>query len=246
MTTCCPTNLPPAAKADYTGDGKTLTLLDAETYVSGDETSSQAIVLLTDIFGFGHQNPYQVSDLLAKEGFYVVAPDFWRGRPWPTSNFPPKEGMEGFMEWINTTGSFESALPLLKAAFEHVKEKSPEAKVGILGFCWGARAAFGASGLQMPSAIASCHPSLLTPELAAGLSCPACILPSKDEDTLDFVKEAVEKNEAGVWQRFDDQPHGWCSARGTFPAKLTKSAAQSNRTAEALLIVAEFFTKTLA
>lgn len=62
-------------------------------------------------------------------------------------------------------------------------------------------------------AAAACHPAMVDPSDAPGVSIPFAMLPSKDED-----KEAVEKWQQGVKTKnivewFPDQVHGFMAAR---------------------------------
>lgn len=62
-------------------------------------------------------------------------------------------------------------------------------------------------------ASAACHPAMVDPDDAPGVSIPYAMLPSKDED-----KEAVEKWQKGIKTKnivkwYDDQIHGFMAAR---------------------------------
>jgi dienelactone hydrolase len=55
-----------------------------------------------------NRNVFRVADRLAKKGFFVVMPDFYRGKPWPLKNFPPKDRKE-FDKWFDDTASLSGA-----------------------------------------------------------------------------------------------------------------------------------------
>lgn len=58
----------------------------AESYVAAGTGAKGTIILATDIFGLGIQNPKIVADTLAKEsGFTVVVPDYFNGEPMKTT-----------------------------------------------------------------------------------------------------------------------------------------------------------------
>lgn len=65
---------------------------------------------------------------------------------------------------------------------------------GIVGFCWGGKIVNLTSqqGTKFKAA-AACHPAMVDPNDAPGVTIPYCMIPSKDED-----KEAVSKWQEGV------------------------------------------------
>ena len=65
---------------------------------------------------------------------------------------------------------------------------------GIVGFCWGGKIVnlTSQSGTKFKAA-AACHPAMVDPADAPGVTIPYCMIPSKDED-----KEAVEKWQQGI------------------------------------------------
>ena len=81
---CCPTDLT-AVVSDYKpiGETKKLGNADFETYISRPSgPTKQGVIVGYDIFGF-HPNTKQLCDKLASQGFLVVMPDHFRGKPWP-------------------------------------------------------------------------------------------------------------------------------------------------------------------
>lgn len=83
-----------------------------------------------------------------------------------------------------------------------------------MGFCWGGKIVnlTSQAGTKFKAA-AACHPAMVDPGDAPGVTIPYCMIPSKDED-----KEAVEKWQKGVKTKnvvewFDDQVHGFMAAR---------------------------------
>ncbi|CAG7730099.1 unnamed protein product, partial [Allacma fusca] len=82
----------PPVRSNYTPLGTTYKIGDMDIYESPyNSSSSQVLIFVYDIFGF-HNNTKQVSDILAAEGnFRIVMPDYFRGQPFPSENFPPSE-----------------------------------------------------------------------------------------------------------------------------------------------------------
>jgi len=96
---CC--TLKPV-ESTYTPKGKETTLGDLVIYETGDSTSPNLLICFYDIFGF-HPVTKQVCDKLGEAGWRVVMPDFFRGKPFPLENFPPKD-RQLIMDFVSTIG----------------------------------------------------------------------------------------------------------------------------------------------
>uniref|UniRef100_A0A7S3QXW6 Dienelactone hydrolase domain-containing protein n=1 Tax=Dunaliella tertiolecta TaxID=3047 RepID=A0A7S3QXW6_DUNTE len=242
---CCPANAPPPCVHDYTLRGKNEKLGDLDTYTIG-EAGRPGIVLVVDIFtskDTPFKQVYQVADRLADAGFLVTVPDMWRGKPWPMSKFPPKPE-DNFMGWVTENGSWDKTVgPDFKAAVESLKSKGAP-KIGTIGFCWGALIALTASGEGLVSAAAGCHPAFFSKDkdLAAKVQCPVALLPAKG-DPMESLKEVLDTKpfaSSCLYQRFDNQQHGFMAARGDWSQPEIASEAS-----KAVGILAEFFQKNL-
>jgi len=242
---CCPTDIP-AVISNYKGIGsfEKLEVGDEkiDLYVTG--SGSKGVLLVYDIFGM-HPNPQQVADLIGKQGYTVVIPDFFRGNPWPTDDFPSKEpGAVG--KWINDYPYDKKIKPVMLAAVEYLKKKGVTS-VGAVGFCWGGKMVFLASGDHIFKSIATAHPSFLQKEDAEKISGPTCVLPSKDESPMEDIHHILKHNKwhkESIWQRFDDMHHGWVGARGGIPTDYNDKKT-ANRAGEAISIFINFFNHTL-
>lgn len=89
-------------------------------------------------------------------------------------------------------------------------------------------------------AAAECHPAMLDPNDASGISIPFCLLASKDETKEDVKK--FEQNLEGekLVEIFDDQIHGWMAARSNLEDE--RVMQEYHRGYQTLL---EFFAKYL-
>lgn len=89
-------------------------------------------------------------------------------------------------------------------------------------------------------AAAECHPAMVDPSEAEGISIPLCMLASKDEPEEDVKAfEGKLKGEKRV-EVFGDQIHGWMAARADLSDARVKS--EYERGYKTLL---EFFGKYL-
>ncbi len=224
---CCPTTLPGVA-CDAVAKGAVETIDTPEggplpVYRVG--SGSRCVIVMYDIFGHTAQ-AFQVCDLLAAAGLNVAMPDFFRGDPWlltdnirsPTGR--PKDGL-AFGEWLSgRTITVDKDLEAAYASLVAGAGGAPEAKVSILGFCWGAGAAMRACSVEGRYVAGGCiHPSMITAEGAAKLCCPWIWIETKDDaKVMEGVREAVEAagrwGDASVWMKYDHLHHGFAMGRG--------------------------------
>ncbi|GAU12020.1 hypothetical protein TSUD_196440 [Trifolium subterraneum] len=80
---CCsnPPTLNPNAGAGHVDK---LGALNA--YIAGSPNSNSAVLLVTDIYGYEAPNLRKLADKVAAAGYYVVAPDFFKGDPYNPEN----------------------------------------------------------------------------------------------------------------------------------------------------------------
>lgn len=83
--------------------------------------------------------------------------DFFRKKPWPADNFPPKEGFGALMEWVGKVGTLEAITPELTAAKKYLKEQGAE-HLFVIGNCWGAKRGIEDSKSGDYKAVAMAHP----------------------------------------------------------------------------------------
>lgn len=224
----------PAIPAEYKEEGSYQTLRsrngELKCYVVGSvkPPSVNAIVLMYDIFGWNecNRNVFRVADRLAAEGFLVLMPDFYRGKPWPLKDMPPKDRkvsnqararapsdirspypsstQQEFMKWKGTVADVKSADIDLKTAVVPFIRKFAKgvkmASIGLLGFCWGGDTAFAVAGFDQSftfRAIGSIHGGRVTPELASKIKCPALVGPSKTDPENGPIKAVLDSKPFG-------------------------------------------------
>jgi dienelactone hydrolase len=157
------------------------------------------------------------------------------------------------MEWITSAGKFEGVIgPRMLATLEQfVLLQAPHAKVGTLGFCWGALMAtlFATSHSQMVSAVSGCHPSRVTVDLVGSLHCPMLYAHAYDDPDVEpyeaIVKEKLPADVAAkcVFKKYASPAvhHGYV-LRGPYEQGSEKTKAAE----ETVRMVAEFFSSNLA
>jgi len=83
-----------------------------------------------------------------------------------------------------------------------------------LGFCWGGKVVALTSGVDTPWKVsAQSHPGMLDAADAAKVTIPMCVLGSEEEKAEDLEAFGNALKEEKHIERFDDQLHGWMSAR---------------------------------
>lgn len=231
---CCPTDvLPVKTHYDYRGN---------RVYIAG-QGNKKGLLYCQDIFG-PHPNSFHVADLLAAQGFLVVAPDFFRGKHWKVDEFPPVDGFEGepwtkflaALDYELVRDRVDEGLQLLKAL--------GATSVGALGFCWAGRICVRALGDGLIKAAASPHPAFITVPEVHQAQGAFYLMPAKEDGEMLDLKEAFEANPktaAGFrYKYWDDMHHGFCSGRGDFSNELNRQ-----RVTECIDELSKFFHANL-
>jgi len=115
--------------------------------------------------------------------------------------------------------AFDKHLPVAQEIAAKIKEASPDAKVGILGYCWGGKVAVlsGAEGTKF-DAVASVHPGRVEESDGENLTVPFGFFPSNGEpkDVCDKVWEFASKKPFAHLNRYvyyETVHHGFAAAR---------------------------------
>lgn len=109
--------------------GEFIRIEDIEAYASGNKSASQVIIIYSDIFGHSFVNTQLIADSFAKENYFVIVPDLFKGDSLrPGGTLTP--------EW-KEKHSISNTLPLSEATINWVK-RSPRKFIGAIGYCYGA------------------------------------------------------------------------------------------------------------
>ncbi|XP_022137980.1 endo-1,3;1,4-beta-D-glucanase-like [Momordica charantia] len=149
---CC--SNPPALNPSG-GAGHVEQLAGLSTYVSGSPDSKLAVIFVTDVFGYEAPLLRKLADKVAAAGFFVVAPDFFKGDP-----YIPDDANRPIRTWLQDHGpdkGFEDAKPVVEA----LKSKGISA-IGAVGFCWGAKVVVALAKEELIQAAVLLHPSFVT------------------------------------------------------------------------------------
>ena len=101
--------------------------------------------------------PQLLADDFARNGYRTVAPNLFQ-EPAPESAFEPGSTFN-IMEWFKGNGP-EYSEPRVRKVLAALKEAGVT-KIGLVGYCYGARSGFNLAFENEITALAVAHPSLL-------------------------------------------------------------------------------------
>lgn len=127
---CCA----PGTELNYVSKGTETNLHGLPTYVMG--TGSNAVIFVTDIFGWQYSNSRHLADLIAGSGpFTVLMPDIL-GDPIKVET-AVKYGKLAVMPWM-LLHSPSSTVPKVEDFAKAVRQEGKYTKIFAIGFCYGA------------------------------------------------------------------------------------------------------------
>ncbi|KAJ3119269.1 hypothetical protein HK098_005622 [Nowakowskiella sp. JEL0407] len=145
---------------------------------SSETPSENAILMLSDAFGWKLNNARLVADAYANEGFDCYLPDFHSGSSISTELLSTSTGssslfssvqlvfkyvkaMPSLLSWLPAHNP-EVTFPLLDIALTELREKIGVKKLAAFGYCWGGRYAILLGGANPKvEAVVAFHPSLV-------------------------------------------------------------------------------------
>ncbi|ODN84793.1 hypothetical protein L202_00664 [Cryptococcus amylolentus CBS 6039] len=210
---CC-SDLPPV-QAEYTPKGTYTTSNGLKTYVTGPEDAKAAVLYIYDIFGFSPQI-LQGADLIASQGYRVVMPDFLVGNYATPAFFGPGTEEKRKQYFSQFPAAFATQSKPLADSIAGLKAAG-YSRVAVLGACWGYKAALTSEGVSNIDVFLATSPAFPVPEDAEKINVPALVLSTSGEDKsiINAIEKGVEAKNPGknVFKRYDDQAHGFTSAR---------------------------------
>jgi len=140
------------------GKGKLEQFAGVLTFIARPDTKPiGALIISTDIFGPQLKQAQENAVSIAKgAGILVVVPDQFDGDALQAEGFDRSK----FGEWLAKHPQI-SKLPKLEAVINELKEKEGIKKIGIIGYCYGAKSAVVLAGTDKINAYAIAHPSRL-------------------------------------------------------------------------------------
>lgn len=195
-------------------------LIELGEDVTGPPDADKAILATYDIFGFLPQI-LQGADILAtgdtEQSYQVFMPDFFNGNPASMDWYPPTndEQLATLGEWFkHAQWSIHS--PKLRGILKEAEKLNPNVKAwGIMGYCWGGKMASIVAGDEpgLFKAAVQTSPARVDADEAARVKIPTMLLASNGESPEEVKLYGDNLNVPKHVERFDDQVHGFMSAR---------------------------------
>ncbi|RXW19843.1 hypothetical protein EST38_g6005 [Candolleomyces aberdarensis] len=133
-----------------------------KSYVSippgGEYAKDTVILFLADLFGPQFINAQLLVDGFAKNGYKVVAPDYFNGDPAPEDALNPGVNFD-VMKWFANHGP-EQTRPPLDNVLAALKEQGIK-KIGATGYCFGGRYVFDLAFENITDVSVVSHPTFI-------------------------------------------------------------------------------------
>jgi len=232
-------------QSNYTPRGDEYEIGNLTVYESPNRSSKRLVIAGYDALGWQSNNIKEVVDTLAERyDFRVVLPDFYRGFPWPDTDWPPADPEE-FDHWLPTNASWDIAKWDLYTVINDFSSRENITEVAIFGLCWGGMLSTRASTQmgELFKAAALVHPSLIENSEGEGVKVPMYLMPAKnDPDMLRFYEVLIQNfGDNSGHTRFNDMLHGFVGAGGDFSDPLNRQ-----RVDEVIDILGTFFTRNFS
>nr|XP_043623613.1 endo-1,3;1,4-beta-D-glucanase-like [Erigeron canadensis] len=161
---CCK-NPPVVSSGDQCGQVEQIASLSS--YVSGNSDLKTAVILVSDVYGYGAPKLRKFADKVASAGYYVVVPDLLHGDPATSET--------NLQDWV-VNHRPEQTVEYVKPVIQALKKKGMS-KIGAAGFCWGAKAVVElAKEADIIQVSALLHPSFVTLDDIKGVKVSIAIL----------------------------------------------------------------------
>ncbi|KAF7712883.1 Uncharacterized protein PECH_001858 [Penicillium ucsense] len=159
-----------------------------ETYLTypSNKSASRAVLLLTDVIGHRFINAQLIADQLAANGYFVVMPDLFHGDAIPLNR---PAGFD-LMAWLKgPPGHLPPRVePVVHAVLGEMKAKLGCEKIGVVGYCFGAKYAVRLLKDAQVDAAYVAHPSFVDAEELAAIQRPLSIAAAETDSIFPAEK----------------------------------------------------------
>jgi dienelactone hydrolase len=163
----------------------------AKAYISYPENKSttNAILLLTDVYGFTFPNTRLIADQFALHGYLTVIPDLFNGREVP---FPPPADFS-LQKYIDETmPRVESVDPIIENVIAELRDAYGVRELGGVGYCFGGKyvCRFLHPSSSSPALLDAgfvAHPSFTTSAEISSISGPLSIAAAETDEIFTRV-----------------------------------------------------------
>ncbi|XP_054979925.1 carboxymethylenebutenolidase homolog isoform X2 [Sorex araneus] len=127
----CPCDI--GHRMEYGGMGQEVTVGHIRAYVTrAPVDTGKAVLVIQDIFGWQLPNTRYMADMIARNGYTTILPDFFVGQePWD-----PSWDWSTFPEWLKTKNA-RKINKEVDAVLQFLRQQCGARDIGVVGFCWG-------------------------------------------------------------------------------------------------------------
>lgn len=204
-------------------DGSLVKLYTNDNAARAASEPPRVVIVLYDVFGFGHpsKNIFRSCDLLAKQGFTVVALDHFRGSPWYSPGEPRPDPPIAWRTWWTGHSSVDPIRrDVADILLPRCRERYNVSSVAVLGTCWGGLMAMQlADGRSSVHAAVSVHGTKLTADIARLVEVPVAVFPSSSDPSTKAFQAVLRDKSVGArcdFHRFSRVRHGFFAGRGNW------------------------------
>jgi len=217
---CCTKGTP--IRGDYCGKGVVKQVGDFRVYEVG--SGSKTVLVAYDIFGIDVNTTRHFCDRVAEgSDCRVLMPDYFRGNPFPTENFPPAD-RQVLYDFVNKVGNWQIVQEVTEATLKHYNVQN----FSIIGFCWGGKQVVRYAADPRCRAGICVHGSLLEASDAENIRVPVFFANAGDDGPIDPLKNILDKKPFGsqcLYKVYSTMSHGWCAGRGDWNKPDIREAA---------------------
>lgn len=252
MSVCCPPESYPYLASDYAFKGTDGTTEQGFPYYTVGDSTSQALIMIPDVWGYHGGRTRALADYYAANGFTVIVASVaypaleggvdGEGLP-PSFDFTTRGG--DFMPWISQV-TWDNIQPRIQAIVTLLQNKGIS-RIAINGFCWGGWVVLK-SLIAFPiiSTAVIAHPTIHLEEyayggnnvtLASSVEAPVLLQPAGGDPDLyregGAIFEALKANHEATTttEDYKTMVHGWMPrgdmADPTVEAKIKECLAQT-------------------
>jgi len=218
----------PPSLSSTSGVGSVQEIGGLQTYVTGNQDSKLAILLIHDAYGYEAPKLRKLADKVAANGFLVVVPDFFYGDP--TDPGHPNFDRESWLKAHDMGKGCEDAKPVISA----LRSKGVTS-IGAAGFCWGGVVVVKLAWSDDIQAGVVLHPGPITEDDINQVKCPIAILGaeidrfSAPEQLIHFGEILSTKSGIDSFVKiFPGVNHGWAVRYNDDDESAVKSAEESH------------------
>lgn len=135
-----------------------------------DKSTTNAVLLITDVIGHEFINVKLIADQFAANGYFTVVPDLFHGDTVPLNR--PSDF--DFMAWKDKHTT-ETTDPIIAKSLEELRGKYGAKLIGAVGYCWGAKWVCRFLKTGQIDAGFTAHPSFVSDEELKGIQGPLSI-----------------------------------------------------------------------